>query len=221
MRHRKKGRKLSRTASHRGALLSALATALFKHKKIRTTLAKAKEARTFVEPMITRACASYQKELGGAPKDVHARREVARFVKDREAVSSLFGEIAEKVGTRHGGYTRVVKLGQRLGDGAQMAVLELVDYNLAQEAPKKKGRGAKGRAATTPVKRAKKAPAAKEKAPKEEAVAVVEEAPKKTRRGARSKKVKAEEPATDAVEPASSDESDAASASAENEGKSS
>jgi len=108
--------------------LNALATALFVIK-ITTTLAKAKEARTFVEPMITKA-----KE-----NTVHARRHIARFINDREVVQELFGDIVEKVGERPGGYTRVIKLGQRRGDAAEMAILELVDYNEAvAEKPKKK-----------------------------------------------------------------------------------
>lgn len=172
MRHRKEGRKLSRTASHRRALLSALSTALIKHKKIKTTLAKAKETRRIVEPLITRARNAHQKETGGGPVNVAARRHIAKFIRDKEAVKTLFGEIAEKIGDRAGGYTRVVKLGRRLGDGAELAVLELVDYNLAQEEPKKKTRAAK---AVRAKKESKETPAA-EAAPK-----------KRTRRG-KSKK---------------------------------
>jgi len=119
MRHRVKGRKLKRTASHRLALLRSLATSLLKHKKIKTTVAKAKELRTFVEPIITRA-----KE-----NTVHARRVVNADIKDRAVVKELFDEIAPKVGERPGGYTRVVKLGQRKGDAAEMAIIELVDYS--------------------------------------------------------------------------------------------
>ena len=119
MRHRVKGRKLGRTASHRKATLNALATALFRHKKIKTTLAKAKEARSFSEVLITKA----------KTDTVHSRREVARFIKDREIVKELFNEIAVKAANRPGGYTRVVKLGNRLGDAAEMAILELVDYS--------------------------------------------------------------------------------------------
>jgi len=119
MRHRVKGRKLGRTASHRKATLNALATALFRHKKIKTTLAKAKEARSFSEVLITKA----------KNDSVHSRREVARFIKDKEVVKELFSEIAVKTANRPGGYTRVVKLGTRLGDAAEMAILELVDYS--------------------------------------------------------------------------------------------
>lgn len=132
MRHRKAGRKLKRTASHRKALLAALSTELLRHKRITTTLAKAKETRTVVERLITRA------KRAQAAKDapavgVHARREVGRIIKDRAVLKELFTTIADKVASRPGGYTRIVKLGQRKGDGAEMAVLELVDFNTGQE----------------------------------------------------------------------------------------
>ncbi len=130
MRHRVKGRKLSRTASHRLATLRSLSTALLKHKKIKTTVAKAKETRTFVEPLITKA-----KE-----NTVNARRLVARHINDKEVLRELFSEIVEKIGDRPGGYTRVVKLGSRPGDGADVAIIELVDYNdLSQNKPKVSG----------------------------------------------------------------------------------
>ncbi|HUL45071.1 MAG TPA: 50S ribosomal protein L17 [Bacteroidota bacterium] len=134
MRHRKSGRKLKRTASHRKATLAALSTALLRNKKIRTTLAKARETRMEVEKLITRAKNAVALEKDG--KDVHARRMVARFIKDKEVVKELFGDIAQKVASRPGGYTRVVKLGQRFGDGAEVAILELVDYNTGK-APEK------------------------------------------------------------------------------------
>lgn len=136
MRHRKSGRKLKRTASHRKALLISLSTALLKNKRITTTLAKAKEARPYVEKLITRAKNAIATEETNTPKNVHARREIARFIKDREVVTELFGEIAPKVATRPGGYTRIIKLGHRLGDAAQMGLLELVDYGLGKETTK-------------------------------------------------------------------------------------
>jgi len=147
MRHGNAGRKLGRTASHRKATLSSLSVALIRHKKIRTTTAKAKEARTVVEKIITRAKNAVLKESGAKTKDVHARREVFAYLRDREAVSMLFDEIAGKVASRPGGYTRVVKLGRRQGDGAEVAILELVDYNTGQEkaAPKPKAKAAAGR----------------------------------------------------------------------------
>lgn len=130
MRHRKSGRKLKRTASHRKALLISLSTALLKYKRIRTTIAKAKETRTFVEKLITRAKNAVA--LEGDKKNVPARREIARYIKDRDVVKELFTEIAPKVVNRPGGYTRIVKLGQRHGDAAELAVLELVDFNVGQ-----------------------------------------------------------------------------------------
>ncbi|OQA67038.1 MAG: 50S ribosomal protein L17 [Ignavibacteriales bacterium UTCHB2] len=119
MRHNVKGRKLGRTASHRAALLSSLATSLLKHKRIKTTEAKAKEARIFVDKLITKA----------RKNDLHVRRQVMAVVNDKEVVKELFSDILPKIGERPGGYTRVVKLGRRLGDAAPMAILELVDYN--------------------------------------------------------------------------------------------
>jgi large subunit ribosomal protein L17 len=119
MRHRVKGRKLKRTASHRAALLNSLATSLLKHKRIKTTLAKAKEARGFVETIITKA----------KKNDLNSRRQVMRFIHDKEVVKELFNDIVPKIADRPGGYTRVIKLGNRIGDAASMAVLELVDYN--------------------------------------------------------------------------------------------
>ena len=119
MRHRVKGRKLGRTASHRKATLSALATSLLRHKRIKTTLAKAKETRGYVEKLITKA----------RKGDLHSKRQVMAVLKDKEVVKELFAEIVPKVGERPGGYTRVVKLGNRMGDAAEMAIIELVDYN--------------------------------------------------------------------------------------------
>jgi large subunit ribosomal protein L17 len=153
MRHRNSGRKLGRTRSHRKATLSALSVSLIRHKKIRTTTAKAKEARTVVEKLITRAKNAVLKEGDGKVKDVHARREVFAFLRDREAVTTLFSEIAAKVAARPGGYTRVVKLGQRQGDGAEVSVLELVDYNTGQE---KAAAKPKAKAATAGRKRGPK-----------------------------------------------------------------
>ncbi len=165
MRHRKAGRKLKRTASHRKATLIALSTALLRHKKIQTTVAKAKETRPFVERLITRAKNAVDRETGGKAKDVHARREIARYIKDRLVVQELFGEIASKVASRPGGYTRVVKLGQRHGDGAEVAVLELVDYNTGVEPAKPATKEAK--AASKEAKAITKEKASKEKTSKE------------------------------------------------------
>ncbi len=119
MRHRVKGRKLGRTSSHREATLKALATSLLKHKRIKTTVAKAKETRGFVETIITKA----KKE------DLHSKRQVMNVIRDKEVVKELYAEIIPKIGDRPGGYTRVIKLGNRIGDAAEMAIIELVDYN--------------------------------------------------------------------------------------------
>lgn len=132
--HRRKGRKLKRTATHRKALLSNLSVSLIKHKKLKTTLAKAKELRLFIEPIITKsrkALSSDKPEFG-----VHLRREVNKFLQDKGAITTLFNEIAPKVANRNGGYTRVLKMGRRLGDGAELALIELVDYN-TEQAPEK------------------------------------------------------------------------------------
>lgn len=119
MRHLKKGFKLGRTASHRKATLAALSNALIANKRITTTLTKAKALRTFVEPIISRS------------KDdtTHNRRQVFRRLQSKDSVKTLFDEIAGKVEDRTGGYTRVIRLGRRPGDGAELAVIELVDYN--------------------------------------------------------------------------------------------
>ncbi len=119
MRHRVKGRKLKRTESHRLALLRSLSTSLLKHKRIKTTVAKAKETRSFVEPLLTKA----------KKNDLHAKKQVMDQIKDKAVVKELFDEIVPKIGDRPGGYTRVVKLGNRMGDAAAMAIIELVDYN--------------------------------------------------------------------------------------------
>jgi len=119
MRHNVKGRKLGRTASHRKATLNSLITSLLRYKRIKTTLAKAKETRTFAEKLITKA----------RKGDLHAKKQVMNNIKDKEVVKELFSEIIPKIGDRPGGYTRVIKLGQRNGDAAQMAIIELVDYN--------------------------------------------------------------------------------------------
>ncbi|MEM1094791.1 MAG: 50S ribosomal protein L17 [Bacteroidota bacterium] len=119
MRHQKKRHKIGRGASHRKATLAALSSALIKHKRITTTVAKAKALRVFIEPLINRA----------KDQSMHSHRQVFRKLQDKHAVKELFGEIAEKVGDRPGGYTRVIRLGQRSGDGAEMAMIELVDYN--------------------------------------------------------------------------------------------
>ncbi|TVP45441.1 MAG: 50S ribosomal protein L17 [Mongoliibacter sp.] len=119
MRHGKKFNHLGRTASHRKAMLSNMATSLILHRRISTTLAKAKELRKYVEPLITRA-----KE-----DTTHNRRVAFSYLQSKEGIKALFGDVAEKVGTRNGGYTRIIKTGYRLGDNAEMCIIELVDFN--------------------------------------------------------------------------------------------
>src|ERR1700733_2072906 len=119
MRHGDKIKNLSRTASHRRALLSNLAVQLIEHKKIVTTLAKAKALRVYVEPLITKA-----KE-----NTTHQRRVVFSYLQDKNAITELFGPVAEKIAGRPGGYTRIIKLGARVGDNAETAMIELVDFN--------------------------------------------------------------------------------------------
>ena len=119
MRHGDKINNLSRTASHRKALLSNLACQLITHKRIITTIAKAKSLRMYVEPLITKA-----KE-----NTTHQHRVVFSYLQDKEAIKELFSAVAEKVAGRPGGYTRIIKLGARTGDNAEMALIELVDFN--------------------------------------------------------------------------------------------
>lgn len=136
--HGKKGRKLKRTASHRSALLSNLSISLILNKRIRTTEAKAKELRRFIEPLITKARKALKYKDSAPEKNVHLRREARKFLNHKEALTILFDEIGGKVGERPGGYTRVLKTGHRYGDGAQTAIIEFVDYNFVKEKEKEK-----------------------------------------------------------------------------------
>jgi large subunit ribosomal protein L17 len=121
MRHSRVINHLGRTSSHRKAMLANMATSLILHKRISTTTAKAKALRTYVEPLITKS-----KE-----DSTHSRRVVFSYLKDKTAVAELFREVSPKVGERPGGYTRILKTGHRIGDNADMCILELVDYNEA------------------------------------------------------------------------------------------
>jgi large subunit ribosomal protein L17 len=179
MRHRKSGRKLKRTASHRRALLNALATSLLRHKKIRTTTPKAKEAQRFVDRLITKAKRALVGQSNGQGSAIPARREISRFIKDRAVVKSLFEEIAPKVMERAGGYTRVVKLGQRRGDAAEVSVLELVDFS-----------GAVAASTTPKEEKSTKAKPKEKEAPKEKGTAKKEASgkPKEKKRKAAEQK---------------------------------
>ncbi|WP_085535369.1 50S ribosomal protein L17 [Massilibacteroides vaginae] len=119
MRHNKKFNHLGRTNTHRAAMLSNMASSLIKHKRIFTTTAKAKALRKYVEPLITKA-----KE-----DTTHSRRIVFSSLRDKNSVTELFNDVAQKIGERPGGYTRIIKTGNRLGDNAAMCFIELVDYN--------------------------------------------------------------------------------------------
>jgi large subunit ribosomal protein L17 len=119
MRHGVKLNHLGRTASHRKAMMSNMGSSLIKHKRITTTLAKAKALRLFIEPLITKS----------KNDTTHNRRTVFSYLKDKEAVTELFGAVSEKIADRPGGYTRIFKLGNRMGDNADMAMIELVDFN--------------------------------------------------------------------------------------------
>jgi len=150
MRHGDKINNLSRTASHRKALLSNLACQLFMHKKIVTTLAKAKALRPYAEPLITKA----------KDNTTHQRRIVFSYLQDKEAIKELFDVIGPKIVGRPGGYTRVIKLGKRTGDNAEIAMIELVDYNTIygkgvetkeEAAVKKTRRAGGGRKKATPA----------------------------------------------------------------------
>ena len=177
MRHGKKINHLSRKTAHRSAMLSNMACSLIEHKRINTTLAKAKALRKYVEPLITKS-----KE-----DTTHNRRVVFKYLRDKDASSVLFRDVAPKINHRPGGYTRIIKLNNRLGDNAEMAMIELVDFNellTKDKITKKKSRrrgGKKSSSATTKVSENI-----------EEAV-IVEETP------AEVKEVKSEKPEVDQV----------------------
>ena len=153
MRHGKKFNHLGRTAAHRKAMLANMACSLIEHKRINTTTAKAKALKQFIEPLITKSKAENNQTK---EKGTHNRRIVFSNLRDKNAVSELFSNVAEKIGDRPGGYTRIIKLGNRLGDNADMAMIELVDYNELYNAgkPAKKKttrRGRSKKAASTPA----------------------------------------------------------------------
>lgn len=166
MRHNKKFNHLSRTSSHRKAMLSNMASSLIENKRITTTLAKAKALRMYVEPLITKA-----KE-----DTTHSRRVVFSHLQNKEAVSELFRDVAVKIGDRPGGYTRILRTGNRAGDNAEMCIIELVDYNEAMLASKseaekpKRRRSRRGGAKKQQVVAEDKPKSVKEKAATDEVV---------------------------------------------------
>ncbi|ERM84975.1 50S ribosomal protein L17 [Rhodonellum psychrophilum GCM71 = DSM 17998] len=161
MRHGKKFNHLGRTASHRRAMLSNMATSLILHKRISTTLAKAKELRKYVEPLITRA-----KE-----DTTHNRRIAFSYLQNKDSIKELFGEVVVKVGDRPGGYVRIIKTDFRLGDNAEMCIVELVDYNelmLKEAKPAKKTTRRSRRSSDKPEEAAAVTPKAAKAEPKAE-----------------------------------------------------
>jgi large subunit ribosomal protein L17 len=159
MRHGNKNNALGRKKAHRDALLSNMASSLIEHKRIETTLAKARALRRFVEPIITRS----------KDDSTHSRRMVFADLRSKEATAALFRDVAPKVAERAGGYTRIIKLGNRLGDAAEMAMIELVDFNTVYTKEKKAGtevkktrRSRRGSGAAKAEGQAPEAPAAAE-----------------------------------------------------------
>ena len=167
MRHNKKFNHLGRTADHRAAMLANLAISLIMHKRITTTVAKAKALKKYVEPLVTKA----------KDDSTNSRRVVFSYLQNKEAIKELFGIIAEKVGDRPGGYTRIIKLGNRIGDGAQVCFIELVDFDpeMAKDGGKKKTRRSR-RSSGAKAEAAPAAEEAKAEAPAKEAAPVAEEA---------------------------------------------
>ena len=175
MRHGKKFNHLSRKAPHRKSMLSNMASSLIIHKKIETTVAKAKALRKYIEPILTRS----------KNDTTHSRRTVFSLLNNKESVTELFNNISEKIASRPGGYTRIIKTGFRLGDNAEMCVIELVDYNTLllggdDKAAASKTRRRKRKKSTANV--AEESPKAKKEAPKKE-----EKKPKKDKDDKKSK----------------------------------
>jgi large subunit ribosomal protein L17 len=160
MRHGKKFNHLGRKSAHRKSMLANMGSSLVKHKRINTTLAKAKALRVFLEPLITKS----------KNDTMHNRRVVFRYLRDKHAVTELFREISTKVADRPGGYLRIIKLGNRLGDNAEMAMIEFVDYNPTYNAdkPAKKKTRRRRKKTTAKPETANEAPAAESTEEKQE-----------------------------------------------------
>ena len=196
MRHGKKFNHLGRTAPHRKAMLSNMASSLIEHKRISTTVAKAKALRKYVEPLITKA----------KTDSTHSRRVVFSYLQNKESVTTLFGDVAIKVGDRPGGYTRIIKTGNRLGDNADMCIIELVDYNenLLTEAaePAKKSR----RSRRGGKKKTEAAPAVEAETAEVVEDAVVEEVAAEATEEVAEEATAEEAPEADASEESATDE---------------
>ena len=186
MRHNKSFNHLGRTSSHRSAMLSNMASSLIIHKRINTTLAKAKALRMYVEPLLTKA----------KNDTTHSRRIVFSMLQDKDAVTELFREISVKVADRPGGYTRIIKLGTRLGDNADMAMIELVDYNenLLGDAATKKAKSTRRRRSTKKKADTDTKVEAKEKTAKVEAEKVEEPAVEETKKTEAAEESEVKEP---------------------------
>ena len=170
MRHGKKINHLGRTSSHRKAMLSNMAASLIKHKRINTTLAKAKALRVYVEPLITKS-----KE-----DSTHNRRTVFAYLRDKEAVTELFRTVSPKVADRPGGYTRIIKMQNRMGDNAEMAYIELVDFNELLLAVKAEKSGAKTKSTRRGRSTVKKVEPTAATAPKSEETSTIETSSEET-----------------------------------------
>lgn len=192
MRHGKKFNHLSRTASHRKAMLSNMASSLILHKRINTTVAKAKELRKYVEPLLTRS-----KE-----DTTHSRRMVFSYLHNKDSIKVLFGEVAEKISTRPGGYTRILKTGHRIGDNADMCIIELVDYN---EAMLKEGTAEKTR-----TRRSRRGGKSKTSGNKPEAQAAKTEDKEVEKPQPEEIKAKAEDTSKESTEPQNDSDSESA-----------
>lgn len=184
MRHGKKVAHLGRTNTHRKAMLANMASSLIEHKRINTTVAKAKALKQFVEPLVTRS-----KE-----DTTHNRRIVFRALRNKYAVTELFRIVSEKVGNRPGGYTRIIKLGNRLGDNADMALIELVDFNEVYETDKPKKKKSRRRGAK------KAAPAEVVETEVTEEAPVADEAPAEVAAEAAAEDVTSEESTPEAAD---------------------
>lgn len=191
MRHGKKFNHLGRKSAHRKAMLSNMANSLIEHKRLETTVAKAKALQQFVEPIITKA----------KTDTTHSRRNAFRYLKNKYAVTTLFTEVANKVGERKGGYTRIIKTGFRLGDNAELAMIELVDYNEIYGNEAKPAKKKRSRRSTT----AKKTETPETEVATEEIVDAPAEEPK-AETEAPAKEEKVEEPKAEAKEEKKEDE---------------
>jgi len=206
MRHNKNFNHLGRKSAHRKAMLANMASSLIENKRITTTLAKAKALRTYVEPLITKAKSD----------TTHSRRVVFSYLQNKDAVSILFREVAEKIADRPGGYTRILKTGNRLGDNAEMCIIELVDYNEAMLASKEEAakpkrrrsrRGGGAKKAETTTAAVKETTVAKKEAPEVvEDVQPIEEPEAATETEVKAEETLEEPKVEDAAEEA--DESD-------------